>query len=51
MGRALIHCAADYGQCEVIELLLAKGANVNVTILLHHVEHYIEQYRAIYKVI
>lgn len=29
MGRALIHCAADYGQCEVIELLLAKGANVN----------------------
>ncbi|XP_066926345.1 myotrophin-like [Clytia hemisphaerica] len=29
MGRSLIHCAADYGQCEVLEFLIASGANVN----------------------
>lgn len=29
MGRALIHCAADYGQTEVLEFLIANGANVN----------------------
>lgn len=28
-GRALLHFAADYGQTEVIEYLIKKGANVN----------------------
>lgn len=30
MGRALIHCAADYGQKDVLDYLLSQGANVNV---------------------
>jgi len=25
-----LHCAADYGQVECIELLLSKGANIDV---------------------
>jgi len=29
-GRGLLHFAADYGQTEVIEYLLSKGADVNV---------------------
>lgn len=29
MGRALIHCAADYGQKDVLDYLLSQGANVN----------------------
>jgi len=29
MGRALIHCAADYGQKDVLEYLLSIGANIN----------------------
>ena len=29
MGRALIHCAADYGQKDVLEYLIGIGANVN----------------------
>lgn len=29
MGRQLIHCAADYGQTEVLQILLANGADVN----------------------
>lgn len=28
-GRQLIHCAADYGQVEVLLYLISKGANVN----------------------
>jgi len=28
-GRGLLHVAADYGQTEVLEYLLSKGANVN----------------------
>ena len=30
-GRPLIHYAADYGQVHVIEYLVGKGANVNVS--------------------
>ena len=29
-GRRLIHTAADYGQLEMLELLIKKGADVNV---------------------
>jgi len=28
-GRQLIHCAADYGQKEILEFLLSKKANIN----------------------
>ncbi|VDO01038.1 unnamed protein product [Rodentolepis nana] len=28
-GRRLIHIAADYGQSEIIEILIKKGADVN----------------------
>ena len=30
-GRRLLHIAADYGQLEVIQELVAKGADVNVS--------------------
>mgnify|MGYP001794374962 CR=1 FL=1 len=30
-GRYPIHFAADYGQTEVVEYLISKGANVNVS--------------------
>ena len=30
-GRNGLHYAADYGQKEVIEFLLSKGANINVS--------------------
>ena len=30
-GRSPIHYAADYGQLEVLEYLLNKGANINVS--------------------
>ena len=33
-GRGLLHFAADYGQTEVIEYLLSKGADVNVGIFI-----------------
>ena len=32
-GRPLIHYAADYGQKEIIQYLISKGANVNVSLL------------------
>ncbi|KAL5006401.1 hypothetical protein ScPMuIL_015207 [Solemya velum] len=28
-GRCPLHCAADYGQAEVIEYLVSRGADVN----------------------
>ena len=28
-GRTALHCAADYGQTEIVKYLLSKGANVN----------------------
>ena len=28
-GRQLIHCAADYGQKDILEYLLSQGADVN----------------------
>ena len=31
-GRTPLHYAADYGQAEVIEYLISKGADVNVSI-------------------
>lgn len=30
-GRNALHFAADYGQKEVIEFLISKGADVNVS--------------------
>ena len=30
-GRYPIHFAADYGQTEVVEYLISKGADVNVS--------------------
>lgn len=30
-GRYPIHFAADYGQAEVVEYLISKGADVNVS--------------------
>ena len=32
-GRMAIHYAADYGQLEVIEYLVSKGADMNVCIM------------------
>ena len=32
VGRSALWMAADYGQSEIIELLLARGAAVNVSI-------------------
>ncbi|XP_065647040.1 myotrophin isoform X2 [Hydra vulgaris] len=29
-GTRLIHCAADYGQLEIIDYLISIGANINV---------------------
>lgn len=31
-GRNGLHFAADYNQIEIIEYLLSKGANINVSI-------------------
>ena len=31
-GRMALHWAADYGQTEVIEYLISKGAKVNVSV-------------------
>jgi ankyrin repeat protein len=31
-GRSPIHYASDYGQADVIEYLISKGADVNVSI-------------------
>ena len=28
-GRTALHCAADYGQTEIVKYLLSEGANVN----------------------
>ena len=30
-GRNALHFAADYGQKEVIEILISKGAEINVS--------------------
>lgn len=31
-GRSVLHYAADYGVTEIIDFLLKKGANINVSI-------------------
>lgn len=36
-GRSGIHFAADYGQSNVIEYLLSKGADINVSFLINFV--------------
>ena len=33
-GRNALHFAADYGHVDIIEYLISKGANVNVSIFL-----------------
>ena len=33
-GRMAIHYAADYGHADVIEYLVSKGADVNVSLTL-----------------
>ena len=32
-GRTYLHYACDYGQKEILEYLILKGANINVSIL------------------
>ena len=36
-GRSGIHFAADYGQSNVIEYLLSKGADINVSFPINFV--------------
>jgi ankyrin repeat protein len=31
-GRTYLHYACDYGQQEIIDYLLSKGANINVSL-------------------
>lgn len=38
-GRMLIHYASDYGQSEVVQYLISKGANVNVTFQFFKIFH------------
>ena len=35
-GRPPIHYASDYGQKEIVEYLISRGANVNATEIWHH---------------
>lgn len=42
-GRKPLHYAADCGQNEMLEFLLSKGADVNVTVLLHTHTHTLAQ--------
>ena len=34
-GRTFLHYACDFGQKEIIEYLLNKGANINVKVLIN----------------
>ena len=34
-GRNPIHFAADYGQCEMIDYLINRGADMNVSYMNH----------------
>ena len=40
-GRNALHYAADYGQVDVIQILVSKGANVNVSVHRKYVCMYI----------
>jgi hypothetical protein len=34
-GRAFLHYACDYGQKDIIEYLLSKGADINVIFIFY----------------
>ena len=38
-GRNAIHYAADYGQTEIVKLLVEKGADVNVSNIQYTMYH------------
>ena len=49
-GRSGIHFAADYGQSNVIEYLLSKGADINVSFLSFLFQFcYSQSYKSLFK--